>query len=52
MVKLESMKEVSIQLQGSNVYDTRFFKNGKMETGNKIEIATCALFQIPSRPKL
>jgi hypothetical protein len=33
------MKEVPVEIQGSNIYHSDFFKNGRMEFGSKIEIA-------------
>jgi hypothetical protein len=33
------MKEVSNEIEGSSIYHSNFFKNGKIEFGSKTEIA-------------
>lgn len=40
------MKEVPIEIQGSNIYHSTFFKNGRIEFGSKTEIADGVFMRI------
>jgi len=40
------MKEIPVEIQGSNIYHSDFFKNGRIEFGSRIEIANGVFIRI------